>query len=475
MANIDESKKTAVQRYKKKAKIYFCIPPISGLVIYTLAAASEGFFDVGAIAGGLTFLFLTSIIFIPLGFRSLKKMKRVEQGQLDPGAINTPTDTQTDKPVEVTERIDIDTEETYSGISPLKRVLLVGGVIAACIIFAVVVVNFIEDEFNAPPRSSHVSRDTEPLIVDVDMLVDALSKNALNASNTYKDQYVEVTGRLSTIDSSGKYFGLDPINGWSLTNFLCYITSEQLEIVAGLERGDIVTVRGAITNVGEVLGYAMTVDSFVGSSQNLTPSHPSGLNANESETRLPITLTQTFTDDSAEFSIMFPDNWTILTESTRDRFGKEFGTDMHRLEAYYFLTLATGFLYQSTERTRYIDNNDTNCWIQLGEYLGNRITDMTVESVSKDIAAFMVNVLDITLDPQFYDFKTTEQYYESKQGTVIRRLTFVEEKTGLTVDSMMIQLHSNVWITLYHMGTYENHQKYGDTLLAIAQSFEIKN
>ncbi len=102
-----------------------------------------------------------------------------------------------------------------------------------------------------------------PMIVKADALVDALKENALNASNTYKDKYVEVTGRLSNIDSSGKYISLSPINDdYSLTSILCYITQEQQNVVAGLKKGESVTVIGTITNVGEVMGYSMKVESF---------------------------------------------------------------------------------------------------------------------------------------------------------------------------------------------------------------------
>ena len=44
---------------------------------------------------------------------------------------------------------------------------------------------------------------------NVTELFDALNNNALNAQQTYKDQYVEITGYLGTIDSSGKYIGID--------------------------------------------------------------------------------------------------------------------------------------------------------------------------------------------------------------------------------------------------------------------------
>jgi len=102
-----------------------------------------------------------------------------------------------------------------------------------------------------------------PIIVKTDTLVNAVKENALNASNTYRDKYVELTGRLSNIDSSGKYISLEPINDdFSLTNIMCYVTQEQQDIVAGLKKDALVTVVGTITDVGEVKGYSMKVESF---------------------------------------------------------------------------------------------------------------------------------------------------------------------------------------------------------------------
>ncbi len=97
----------------------------------------------------------------------------------------------------------------------------------------------------------------------VDQMEDDLSSNALKASETYKDQYLEVTGRLDVIDSDGKYISLYPQSGYSLRSVQCYIkTDEQKEQVKSLSIGDTVTVRGKCTAVGEVMGYSLNIDSI---------------------------------------------------------------------------------------------------------------------------------------------------------------------------------------------------------------------
>lgn len=101
---------------------------------------------------------------------------------------------------------------------------------------------------------------------NVTELFDALNNNALNAQQTYKDQYVEITGYLGTIDSSGKYIGIDAgadNYDYLFNEVLCYIKNdEQLNQIAAMSRDDSITVRGKITDVGEVMGYTLDIDSI---------------------------------------------------------------------------------------------------------------------------------------------------------------------------------------------------------------------
>ncbi len=101
------------------------------------------------------------------------------------------------------------------------------------------------------------------MVVTTDKLMEDLKSNALNASNNYKGKYVEVTGKLSNIDSSGKYFGITPMNNdFAIIGVQCYITEEQKAAVSKLTIGQKVTVVGAITDVGELMGYSLRVESI---------------------------------------------------------------------------------------------------------------------------------------------------------------------------------------------------------------------
>ena len=88
-------------------------------------------------------------------------------------------------------------------------------------------------------------------------LSEDLDSNALKAADKYKGQYVELTGRLSVIDSNGKYISIvDRTDEWAITGVQCYIKNdEQKQVVMDMSIGDEIVVKGKITDVGEVLGY----------------------------------------------------------------------------------------------------------------------------------------------------------------------------------------------------------------------------
>jgi|GEM_PF-248017 lysyl-tRNA synthetase class II/ribosomal protein L40E len=95
-------------------------------------------------------------------------------------------------------------------------------------------------------------------------LTDAMHENALKAMMTYKDQKICVTGRLSNIDSSGKYISIEPEDDpYTFVNIQCYIKGDEVKAaVMELGSGDVITVRGKCTDVGELLGYSIDIESL---------------------------------------------------------------------------------------------------------------------------------------------------------------------------------------------------------------------
>lgn len=97
-------------------------------------------------------------------------------------------------------------------------------------------------------------------------MVDALDKNAAAASDEYKDKYLEITGKLSNIDSDSSYISILPEDDdFALTGVQCYTNGDEdiINAVKTLSTGDTITVRGKCTDVGEVMGYSLDLEEIV--------------------------------------------------------------------------------------------------------------------------------------------------------------------------------------------------------------------
>ena len=119
--------------------------------------------------------------------------------------------------------------------------------------------NKASDNTNNLPNQ--VPEDIEYIKISKDDLDEALDNNAAAARETYINKYVEVTGKLGTIDSELKYLSLkSPTKEWDLKSIHCTIKNkEQKEIIKTLTRDQEITVKGKITDVGEVLGYYLDI------------------------------------------------------------------------------------------------------------------------------------------------------------------------------------------------------------------------
>ena len=89
-----------------------------------------------------------------------------------------------------------------------------------------------------------------------------LAENAMKAEQNYNDKYVEITGYVVSIDSDGEYFSITHTNEWyDFETVLCnFSTEEQKEkFVNNYNSGSKITVKGKITDVGEILGYSLKI------------------------------------------------------------------------------------------------------------------------------------------------------------------------------------------------------------------------
>ncbi len=112
---------------------------------------------------------------------------------------------------------------------------------------------------------NQVQESIEYIKVSKDDLDEALDKNAAVARETYINKYVEVTGKLGIIDSELKYISLkSTTKKWDFQSINCTIkNNEQKEIIKTLVKDQEITVKGKITDVGEVLGYYLDITEIV--------------------------------------------------------------------------------------------------------------------------------------------------------------------------------------------------------------------
>ncbi len=87
--------------------------------------------------------------------------------------------------------------------------------------------------------------------------------NALKASETYKNQYVQIRGRFGHIGTNGEDFMLYPEKNSNYICGICYIQNEeQMSQLMEMSTGDYVTLSGWVTEIESYLGYRIAIDSI---------------------------------------------------------------------------------------------------------------------------------------------------------------------------------------------------------------------
>lgn len=118
----------------------------------------------------------------------------------------------------------------------------------------------------ATTSTSNQKKEATPIeytTVSVNDMMSDLDSNAMGASDKYKGQYLEITGKLSNIDASGKYIDLTADGDFEIIGVQCYIKNDdQKAKVSSLTKGDTVTLKGKCTDVGEVMGYSLDIDEI---------------------------------------------------------------------------------------------------------------------------------------------------------------------------------------------------------------------
>lgn len=96
-------------------------------------------------------------------------------------------------------------------------------------------------------------------------MMEELKANAMKAEKNYQNKHIEITAKIQSFDSNGKYITVKPTNAgeWDFETAMCYTKNEnQRDFLIEKNVGDIVTIQGKVKSVGEVLGYSIDIDNI---------------------------------------------------------------------------------------------------------------------------------------------------------------------------------------------------------------------
>ena len=124
-------------------------------------------------------------------------------------------------------------------------------------LFALCGVVFLTCALGSTEKDEEAPKEVTYEKISVDTLENELEKNAAAAKDKYNGKYLEISGKLGTIDSDLSYISLDSrTKKWDLNGIHCSLKNEDVRnTVRKLNKEQKITVRGKITDVGEVFGY----------------------------------------------------------------------------------------------------------------------------------------------------------------------------------------------------------------------------
>lgn len=132
--------------------------------------------------------------------------------------------------------------------------ILIGGLVLVGVISAVGGNG--EDKTKTSNNSKvEVKEEVTYTAIDMNTLMNDLESNPASAKNKYEDKYFEVTGYVDVIDADGKYFSIRDDNEYSIIGLQVSVDKEDKDFINNLQKGQQITIKVKITDVGEVLGY----------------------------------------------------------------------------------------------------------------------------------------------------------------------------------------------------------------------------
>ncbi len=98
--------------------------------------------------------------------------------------------------------------------------------------------------------------------VELDVMFEDLKNNAMKAEKTYQNKNIEFSAKIQSFDSDGNYISVEPTNAdeWNFDSAMCYMKNEeQKNYLIEKNVGDIVTIKGKVKSIGEIMGYSIDI------------------------------------------------------------------------------------------------------------------------------------------------------------------------------------------------------------------------
>ena len=100
---------------------------------------------------------------------------------------------------------------------------------------------------------------------EIDVLLQQAEENAAAANKNYKGKDLKiVSGTIGNIDSDMKYVSLEGSNKFTLKRVRCDTHGDKKlqDAITKLKKGQEVVVKGTVTDVGDLVGYYVKMDSI---------------------------------------------------------------------------------------------------------------------------------------------------------------------------------------------------------------------
>ena len=149
----------------------------------------------------------------------------------------------------------------------MKKVLL------SALVMALFAIGFTASDDEKRDSVAHEDVPTKMETVNVEQMLLDLNQNEMRAQKKYADKWFEIVGRLGGMDSEGEYFSLVG-EAFSMVDVHCKIPKDKREeltdILANMNKGEHIAVKGKVTDMGEIMGYHVSIVEVYRKSGNET-------------------------------------------------------------------------------------------------------------------------------------------------------------------------------------------------------------